>query len=215
MEGEEQEMSALPDTERSEAEPQERYRSLIPLPRHPGAYTVEDWLALPETRERIELIDGSLVVSPAPATGHALCAQRLVRILLDSAPDDVEVVEAANVRVREEGFIPDIVVAWAEPILANEVLLDSGDLLMAVEIVSPGNRKRDHLVKPSSYAAAGVPVFMRVELHGEGVLPLVEVFTAKEGEYVKIAAARAGQTLSLTEPYEIAFDPAVLTGPRR
>jgi Uma2 family endonuclease len=116
----------------------------------------------------------------------------------------------------EEEFVPDIVVGPAEPMIAGEVRLDSGDLLVAVEIVSPGNRKRDHLVKPSSYAAAGVPVFMRVELHGEeGTMPLVEVFTAEEGEYVKVAAARAGETLSPTEPYEIVFDPAVLTGPRR
>ncbi|GGL03866.1 Uma2 family endonuclease [Planomonospora parontospora] len=209
-------MSALPDEGWPEADPREHRRSLILLPRHSGPYTVEDWLALPETRERIELIDGSFVVSPAPAYDHALCAQRLVRILLDAAPNDVEVVEAANVQVREEGFIPDIVVGPAEPMIAGEVRLDSGDLLMAVEIVSPGNRKRDYLVKPSSYAAAGVPVFMRVELHGEeGAMPLVEVFTAKEGEYVKVAAARAGQTLSLTEPYEIVFDPAALVGPRR
>ncbi|GAA3445553.1 Uma2 family endonuclease [Planomonospora venezuelensis] len=206
-------MSALPDEEWPEA--RESHRSLVLLPSQHGPYTVEDWLALPETEERIELIDGSFVVSPAPASGHALCAKRLVRILDDAAPDDVEVVEAANVRVREEGFIPDVVVGWAEPIIANEVVLDSGDVLMAVEIVSPSNRKRDYLVKPASYAAAGVPVFMRVELHGEGVMPLVEVFAAEEGESVKIAAARAGELLSLVEPYEIVFDPAVLVGPRR
>ncbi|MBB5131175.1 hypothetical protein HNP84_000881 [Thermocatellispora tengchongensis] len=65
------------------------------------------------------------------------------------------------------------------------------------------------------YAAAGVPFFMRVELEGEGVMPLVEVFRAKEGGLVPVASARAGQTLALTEPFEVAFDPAVLTGPRR
>ncbi|GGS64459.1 hypothetical protein GCM10010156_24440 [Planobispora rosea] len=85
----------------------------------------------------------------------------------------------------------------------------------ASSIVSPGNRKRDYLVKPASYAAAGVPVFMRVELHGEGVMPLVEVFAGEEDRSVRVAAARAGELLSLREPYEIVFDPAVLTGPRR
>ena len=31
---------------------------------HQDGFTVEEWLALPESRQRIELIDGSYVVSP-------------------------------------------------------------------------------------------------------------------------------------------------------
>ncbi|SDG05751.1 Putative restriction endonuclease [Sinosporangium album] len=176
--------------------------------------TVDDWLALPDIGRRVELIDGSYVVSPAPAAGPALCAQRLSHILLAAAPDDVEVIEAANLRVRDEGFIPDIVVGWAEPIIAGVLALDASDVLMVVEIVSPGNRKRDYVLKPASYAAAGVPFFMRVELEVPGG-PLVEVFAAKDGEPVPVAAARAGETLSLIEPYEVSFDPADLAGPRR
>jgi Uma2 family endonuclease len=179
-----------------------------------GPYTVDDWLALPESQERVELIDGSFVVSPAPAYPHSLCAQRLVRILFDAAPDDLEVVEASNVQVGDEVFIPDIVVGWAEAIASDIQILGSEDVVMTVEIVSPSNRKRDYVYKPASYAAAGIPVFMRVELQGEGVMPLVEVFAAKEGKPVLVAAARAGQTLSLIEPFEIGFDPAVLVGLR-
>ncbi|MDH2427762.1 Uma2 family endonuclease [Sphaerisporangium sp. TRM90804] len=188
---------------------------LVLLPDHPGPYTVEDWLALPETEERVELIDGSFVVSPAPATDHALCAQRLVRILLDAAPDDVEVVEAANVQVGEEGFIPDVVVGRAEPIARGSVVLGADDVLMVVEIVGPGNGKRDYVVKPPSYAEAGVPVFMRVESHGRGVRPLVEVFRERDGKYEPLAEARAGRSLSVAEPFPIEFEPAALAGARR
>ncbi|MET8142538.1 Uma2 family endonuclease [Sphaerisporangium sp. NPDC005288] len=207
-------MSALPLAEGWPGPSAERAH-LVMLPDHPGPYTVDDWLALPQTEERIELIDGSFVVSPAPAADHALCAQRLVRVLLDAAPHDVEVVESPNVQVGKEGFIPDVVVARAEPIVAGAVVLDCDDVLMVVEIVSPGNRKRDYVVKPPSYAEAGVPVFLRVELHAEGPMPLVEAFAERGGEYEPLATARAGQTLVLTDPFEVRLDPAELTGPRR
>ncbi|MCG5214181.1 Uma2 family endonuclease [Streptosporangium soli] len=185
------------------------------FPNISGPYTIEDWLAFPETRERVEFIDGSFWVSTAPALAHAICAHRLAALLLASAPPDMEVVEAANMRVGDEGFIPDIVVGWSDVMLSDAAVLDVGDVVMTVEIVSPSNRKRDYIIKPASYAAAGVPVFMRVELHGDGVMPYVEVFAAKEGRPMPIASARAGQILSLTEPYEISFDPAALVGPRQ
>ncbi|GII84938.1 hypothetical protein Ssi03_29280 [Sphaerisporangium siamense] len=206
-------MSALPEEGWPEAQASPAH--LVLLPDHPGPYTVDDWLALPETEERIELIDGSFVVSPAPAADHALCAQRLVRILLDAAPHDVEVVESANVQVGKEGFIPDVVVGRAEPIVGGAVVLDSADVLLVAEIVSPGNRKRDYVVKPPSYAEAGVPVFVRVELHGDGPMPLVEVFAERGGEYEPVARARPGRTVRLTDPFDVAFDPAELTGLRR
>jgi hypothetical protein len=60
----------------------------VPLPVVPphDHYTVEDWLNLPETvGQRVELIDGSFVVSPTPLSTHRLCAKRLVRILDDAA----------------------------------------------------------------------------------------------------------------------------------
>lgn len=112
-------------------------------------------------------LDESFVVSPASATDHALCAQRLVWIFLDAAPEQVEVVEGPNVQMSKEGFIPDIVVGRAEPIVSWAVVLRSDDVFMAVGIVSTGYRKRDHLVKPLSYLLAvllrpSVPVLHEV-----------------------------------------------------
>lgn len=188
----------------------------LPLPVHMyDHYTVDDWLALPETvGQRIELIDGSLVVSPTPLSDHQICAKRLVRVFDDAAPDDMEVVEAFGVRVGEEVPVPDVVVGDADVLLGGAAMLRPDETHMVVEIVSLHNRRRDYQEKPRLYAAAGIPTFLRVELAGPKP-PHVEVLTLKDGGYVRTQSAGAGELVELTEPFPVAFDPAALLGPRR
>ncbi|XRQ13622.1 Uma2 family endonuclease [Actinomadura welshii] len=179
-------------------------------------FTVEDWLALPESKQRIELIDGSYVVSPLAATNHQICTKRLVRVLDDFAPPDLEVTEGANVPCAGEGAIPDVVVGDADVMLAPTVALDPRHIHLVAEVVSPGrrNRRRDYTDKPRMYAAVGIPTFLRVELTGDKA-PCVEVLVLKDAEYVQADRVCAGHTLRLSEPFEVSFDPAVLVGPRR
>ncbi|MGP3935279.1 Uma2 family endonuclease [Nonomuraea sp. KM88] len=215
MEGDE-EMSALPADGWLVAHPPPRRARLFSLPPTKDGYTVEDWLRLPETGEWIELIDGSFVVSPMPAYDHALCAGRLRAILLDAAPDEFEVVETGNLRVGDDGLIPDVVVGHADAIIAGPVALSASDVVCVAEVVSPGkvNRERDYTIKPPRYAAAGIPVFLRIDLEGHGT-PRVEVFHLGKGAYELVAEAKAGTVLTLDQPFPVSFDPALLTGRRR
>jgi Uma2 family endonuclease len=179
-------------------------------------YTVEDWLRLPATGERIELIDGSFVMSSMPGYDRAIAAKRLVRILDDVCPQDCEVVETGNLQVGDDGLIPDIVVGHAETMLAGVVKLSASDVDCVVEIVSPGrgSHRRDHDVKPPKYAAGGIPVVIRVELLGDDA-PRVEVFNLAAQGYELVAEAKAGDTVTINDPFPVSFDPAVLAGPRR
>src|SRR5260370_41337688 len=51
-------------------------------------FTVEDLDRLPDDGRRYELLDGVLVVSPRPTTGHQLAASRLVTEPTIACPDD-------------------------------------------------------------------------------------------------------------------------------
>jgi Uma2 family endonuclease len=177
-------------------------------------YTVEDWLNLPETvGQRVELIDGSFVVSPTPLSTHQLCAKRLVRILDDAAPHDLEVLEAFGVRTATEVPVPDVVVGDANVIVGGATVLLPEQTHLVAEIVSPHNHRRDYLDKPRIYAGAGIPTFLRIELTGTAP-PNVEVLRLHEGAYTLIAKANAGQTLELAEPFPVTFDPELLWGHR-
>jgi Uma2 family endonuclease len=177
-------------------------------------YTVEDWLRLPETvGQRVELIDGSFVVSPTPLAKHQMCAKRLVRILDDAVPEDLEVVEAFGVRTATEVPVPDVVVADADVLVSDAAVLLPEQTHLVAEIVSPHNHHRDYHDKPRIYAGAGIPTFVRIALAGVAP-PYVEVFHLEDGAYTLVAKANAGQTLELTRPFAVAFDPGRLLGRR-
>jgi Uma2 family endonuclease len=215
MEGGEEDMSALPSEGWLIEHPLPRPVRLFPQARATG-YTVEDWLKLPQTGERIELIDGSLVVHGVPTPNHAICAKRLVRLLDDARPDDLEVAEAVGVVVGDDGFIPDVVIADADAMFSGHPEISFPEVVAVVEIVSPGagNRKRDYEIKPPKYASAGIPTFIRVELEGKGA-PLVEVFQLRGLRYELTGMAEAGEVLTITQPFHVSFDPAVLAGRRK
>ncbi|GAA0372687.1 Uma2 family endonuclease [Actinoallomurus spadix] len=179
-----------------------------------GYYTVADWLNLPEIEgRRVELIDGSFVVSPPPLSDHQVCSARLSTILAAAAPENMEIVGPCGIRTATEVPIPDIVVGDADAILAGVAALLPEQTHLVAEIVSQGNRRRDYQDKPRIYAAAGIPTFLRIELIGVNP-PYVEVLSLRDGAYVGVAHVDAGQLVKLTDPFPVEFDPARLLGRR-
>jgi hypothetical protein len=58
---------------------------------HVGPWTEQDYLALPADRRRIELLDGSLLVSPSAGYRHQRLSSQLWLALSSMAPAGFEV----------------------------------------------------------------------------------------------------------------------------
>lgn len=62
---------------------------------------------------------------------------------------------------------PDLIVANRNVVERNPSRLDAADVILAVEIVSPGSRRTDRVMKPYEYANAGIEHYWIVDLDAE------------------------------------------------
>ncbi|MEO3743309.1 Uma2 family endonuclease [Plantactinospora sp. B5E13] len=134
-----------------------------PVRQRQAGYTLEDLLDLPPDAPRVELVDGVVHVVSSPTLGHQHIAGLLWNWLRAHAPAHLRAAQAVGVALaanftRE----PDVLVHLAG-IPANRHFLLPHEVLLAVEVVSPGTRRTDRFSKPAEYAAAGIPAYWRVE----------------------------------------------------
>ena len=138
--------------------------------------TVAEYLALGEDPEwvRYELQEGNLVMSPKPMPEHQIAVQELVVQLRGQLPGDVRAifdvdVDLELVQPSAPGTVraPDIaVVSNAELVRRREQggVLRAGGVRLVVEVISPGSRRLDTMVKRDEYADAGIPHYWIVDL---------------------------------------------------
>jgi Uma2 family endonuclease len=169
-------------------------------------WTEESFLALPESRQ-LELLDGSLLVSPSPANLHQRVLLNLCLVLIAVAPPLLEVMSTANVRLGTNRIlVPDIAVIANFDVSA--VVNPAADVRLVVEITSPGDAYIDRGLKPQLYAEAGIPHYLRVELAHEP--PAVLVFALRGDRYVETVSFGPDQVAELADPFPVRFDLAEL-----
>ncbi|PLW63286.1 Uma2 family endonuclease [Streptomyces sp. SCUT-3] len=181
---------------------------------HDGPWTVEDVLALPEhpARARYELVDGVLMMSPAPGWAHQIVSLKLARRIDDavaSAGVPFLVAEAANVVGDSRLFIPDIVVVDRGAVGRDTVSVPLDAVLLTVEIVSPFNRAADRILKPALYAQAKVPAYWRVELEPE---PAVLVHELSGDTYREAVVVTGKQGVPVAGEFTVDLDVPALLG---
>jgi Uma2 family endonuclease len=160
------------------------------LPLRPDGWTVEDLELLPDDDLRYELVDGALLVTPPPLAVHNLVANELSYLLHDLLPREWVAIAPGSIEFDMRNWrMPDLVVATRE--CMRRKYPRPGEVLLAVEVMSPNSRSTDRLVKPAQYAAAGIPHFWRFE-QSEPLLLLTHVLDGdvyrETGRYTDVVA---------------------------
>lgn len=176
---------------------------------NPGPITRAELDAMPDDGRRHELLDGILLVTPAPAPMHQVAAARLARVLGNAAPAGLEVLPAPlDVVLAKDTIVqPDVLVARFSDLTDRD--LPTAPLL-AVEVLSPSTRRYDLLLKRARYEAAGTPSYWVVD---PGV-PSIIAWELRDGVYAEAGRATGDEPLELTEPYAVRIVPADLVAPR-
>ncbi len=170
--------------------------------------TAEEFFALPETVLPTELIEGQLIVSPAPSTQHQRVHRRLLRVL-EAVINSGEIFYApTDVRLSPQTTTqPDLL--WIAPESRAQVT-DSkieGAPDLVIEIFSPGSVTRDKIDKHKLYEQYGVREYWMVD-PVEGYLEVhvrVEDRFALQGTYANNASFDSpviGKAISLANIFD-------------
>ncbi|MEV4760129.1 Uma2 family endonuclease [Micromonospora sp. NPDC049559] len=134
-----------------------------PIRQRRADYTLEDLLNLPPDAPRVELVDGKMAVVPSPTEDHQSITALVWTWLRAHAPQQYQAALAVGVAITpRDSREPDVLLRYAGG-GGKRHFFTPDQVLLAVEVVSPGTRRTDRLVKPVEYATAGIPYYWRVE----------------------------------------------------
>lgn len=158
-----------------------------------GDYTLEDYYALPDD-ERVELIDGAIYVMEAPGVPHQHFCLELAIYLKEYikknkgkcmpfvSPIDVQLDCDQKTMVQ-----PDVLVLCDLGKIKRKCIYGVPDFI--IEVLSPGTKKKDTMLKLWKYANAGVREFWYVDLERKRVfvhelekddVDLIQIYTFED-----------------------------------
>jgi Uma2 family endonuclease len=167
--------------------------------------------AMPDDGHRYELVDGVLLVSPAPQPLHQRVVLRLARLFDDACPDDCEVfVAPLDVVLADDTVLePDIVVARRADLTERDL---PAAPVLAVEVLSPSTRRFDLTLKRSRFEAAGTGSYWVVDPDE----PSLIAWDLMGGRYVETARVAGDEAYAAQRPYDLVVTPQQLvTASRR
>jgi Uma2 family endonuclease len=167
--------------------------------------TRADLEMMPDDGHRYELIDGALIVTPAPATQHQSVVLELAVLLREHCPDNLKVLIAPfDVALSEDTVIqPDVLVARRTDLTERDLPARPE---LAVEVLSPSTRRIDLLLKHSRLEAAGCPAYWVIDPD----VPSLIAWELRNGTYAQVAMTSGDETYSAHKPYPVEFSAADL-----
>lgn len=174
-------------------------------PKVHGEWTVADLLDTPDDGQRYEVIDGTLLVTPAPTPRHQSALFELAVLLRSACPPNYKVFVAPLDWQPDTltSLQPDILVIRKDQIGEKNI---SAAPTLVVEVASPRTARIDRTVKLSRYADGGIARYWIVDPR----VPSVQVFDLVEGRYRVSGEASADAPLTISAPFPVTVVPQAL-----
>jgi Uma2 family endonuclease len=162
--------------------------------------TYEEWLQMPESEGKEEVVDGEIIKMPPPKWNHSLIIHQLQMMLVRQLdPDKVIVMTTIfGLVIREEPLTcrePDLAIFIRKNVIERDGYIHSAPELV-VEVLSPTNTRKDMLRKTEDYESIGVPELWILSPEGR----TFEVLQLQDGKLRRTQLLADGQIRPLRFP---------------
>ncbi|MGH3825408.1 MAG: Uma2 family endonuclease [Pseudonocardiaceae bacterium] len=170
-------------------------------------FTVHDLEAMPDDGHRYELIDGVLIVTPAPGWNHQESSGELFVQLRNACTAEFRVLPApfgVRTSVRNE-LQPDILVARYADLTPKNLPVAP---VLAVEVLSVSTALNDLNNKKAAYERMGTLSYWVLDPELPGRLTVFELDS--RGRYAEVASVSGDEKFTTERPFPITIVPARL-----
>jgi Uma2 family endonuclease len=164
-------------------------------------FTYEDLLSFPDDGKRHELIDGEHYVTPSPSTAHQLIVgniHHLLRSFLSHSPVGVVVLAPFDIVLSDFDVVePDLIYFTRErygEVVGQKNAQGPPDL--AIEVLSPGTRRKDEIIKRKLYERTGIGEYWVVDPD----IDIVKVYRLAGDRYERVAELALERQEAIASP---------------
>lgn len=179
-------------------------------PSEPRLLTVAEYAALGETEfGYTELQEGHLLMSPSPRPAHNIASGELFVQIRSQLAEHLCVIQDIDIDLElvseyRPGFSrrPDLIIVERAAIARAEAegrLVRASEVLVVMEIVSPGSQRMDNVTKRGEYADAGIPYYWIIDLDP----PVSCVVCHLAGEFGYQDSISATGAFTVADPIEL------------
>lgn len=182
--------------------------ALVTVPR----YTVDDLDRFPEDGNRYELLDGVLLVTPAPRAVHQIVSTRIAANLHNAVGTIAHVVGPGAISVPPRTQLQPDILVYPSRFSPTTDWAKVDEHWLAVEVLSRSSRMYDREFKRDAYFALGLGEVWLVDLHdvtvevchargaGEIVRDTIEWKVPRMEMVVRLSLADVFQGVRFVEP---------------
>jgi len=179
----------------------------------PRLLTVAEYLALGEIEPGYsELVEGRLVITPSPLADHNWAGAEVLDQLRPQLPPHLEIILGIDVDLElvppdEPGSCrrPDLIVVERGARLRQRRaggVIRAAEVVVVMEVLSPGSSRTDHVVKRGEYADASIPHYWIVDL----TEPVSLIACHLAGEFGYADGGAVTGKFTATEPFAVEID---------